>query len=96
MILKLLSIKIKQLEGLKDRVQSPLHARINIALSSVEAARLHLNQNKDFSHILYLLGRAHWTLGFITGLPREDTVKIEPTIDDPAEITKVTKLPTPS
>ncbi len=82
-----------QLETMLEKADIIYRARIKMALSSIEAGRSLLSLDKDLENVLYLLGRGHWTLGFIMGSPKKEPVQIETTGDDVSEITKVTRLP---
>ena len=93
-VLKTFESLQSQLETMREKADIVYHSRIKMALSSIEAARTLLDTNKEFDNVLYFLGRCQWTLGFIMGTHKENSIQVESTDEDTSEITKVTRLPT--
>ena len=65
----------KQLTDFQQKAPPDLQPKINIAISSLAAAEKRFEENGDVGEILYLLGRVHWTIGFVSGHPKEKPAK---------------------
>lgn len=61
----------EQLTQYQQKAPTALQSKISIAMSSLTAAETKFEEKKDLEEVLYLLGRVHWTLGFVFGQPKE-------------------------
>jgi hypothetical protein len=78
-----------QLETFRDRAPQEMQPKINIAFASLTAAQNRLQGNKDLSEVLYLLGRVHWTLGFVGARRPTQTLQEIFEEEEPSESTPI-------
>ena len=72
----------KQLEAFRDRAPAQFQGKINVAFAGLSAAQIRIDENRDFEEVLYFIGRVHWTLGFISGVPKPKNTESDTPLAD--------------
>lgn len=66
-----------RLRGYQRKAPQDMQPKIRLAIKSLDAAEARLLEEKNWGDMLYLLGRFHWMLGFISAQPKDIEEKEE-------------------